>query len=151
MIAMTGRLRFASAWLAAYFIVGGCLFAGLGVASAAPAVQLQCQVTYAGTTHTVVADPVHDPYPVPSVDIGGRFRFKPIVVGTAQRLDRVLVYAYLMDGAQSLLIHQAKYLPPFALSTPASSPSPLTGQQHLYAGPLERELIYSCSLHGGTP
>ena len=142
MIAMTGRLRFASAWLAAFFIVGGCLFAGLGVASAAPAVQLQCQVTYAGTTHTVVADPVHDPYPVPSVDIGGRFRFKPIVVGTAVQIERVLIYAYVVDSDQARLIHQVKYLPPFRSGA-------LTGQHFLYAGPLEREISYACQWAGG--
>jgi hypothetical protein len=142
MLGMTGRPRFTSPWHA----LGAAWLAWAGLASAAPAVQLQCQVTYAGTTHKVLADPVQDPYPVPSVDIGGRFRFKPIVVGTAQRVDRVLIYAYLVDGSQALLIHQAKFLPPFV-----ASPQPLTGQQYLYAGPLERELMYSCSLHGGTP
>ena len=132
---MTGRSRFTSLWLA-----------WAGAACAAPATQLHCQVSYAGSTHTVLADPVQDPYPVPSVDIGGRFRFKPIVVGTAQRVDRVLIYAYLVDGAQALPIHQAKFLPPFS-----ASPQSLTGQQHLYAGPLERELMYSCTLQGATP
>jgi hypothetical protein len=144
MLGMTGRPRFTSPWHA----LGAAWLAWAGSASAAPAAQLQCQVTYAGTTHTVLADPVQDPYPVPSVDIGGRFRFKPIVVGTAQRVDRVLIYAYLVDGSQALLIHQAKYLSPFPSS---GSPRPLTGQQYLYAGPLERELIYSCTLLGGTP
>ena len=127
-------------------LVSVCLCFCAGLASANPAAQLQCRVTYAGTTHTVLAEPVQDPYPVPSVDIGGRFRFKPIVVGTAQRVDRVLIYAYLVDGSQALLIHQAKLLPPFAVSA-----QPLTGQQYLYAGPLERELMYSCTLMGGTP
>ena len=120
-----------------------CLLVSAGAVQAA---SLQCQVTYAGTTHTVVADPVQDPYPVPSVDIGGRFRFKPVVVGTAQRIDRVLIYAYLVDGTQDLLIQQVKFLPPFAASA-----QPLTGQQFLYAGPLERELMYSCRWQGGTP
>ena len=142
MLGMTGRSRFTSPWQA----LGAAWLAWAGVASATPAAQLQCQVTYAGTTHTVLADPVQDPYPVPSVDIGGRFRFKPIVVGTAQRVDRVLIYAYLVDGAQALPIHQAKFLPPFS-----ASPQSLTGQQHLYAGPLERELMYSCTLQGATP
>lgn len=142
MLDMTGRPRFTSPWRA----LGAAWLVCAGPASAASAAQLQCQVTYAGTTHTVRAEPVLDPYPVPSVDIGGRFRFKPIVVGTAQRVDRVLIYAYLVDGAQALPIHQAKFLPPFNLS-----PQFLTGQQYLYAGPLERELMYSCTLQGATP
>lgn len=141
MPAMTGYFHVDS--LAAGLLA--CLLIGSGSAHAVAA-QLQCQVTYAGTTHTVLADPVLDPYPVPSVDIGGRFRFKPVVVGSAQRVDRVLVYAYLMDGAQALPIHQAKFLPPFP-----PGPQPLTGQQFLYAGPLERELMYSCTLKGHTP
>jgi len=114
----------------------GLLLGALCACSAAAA-SLQCQVTYAGSTHTVVADPVADPYPVPSVDIGGRFRFKPVVVGTAAQTERVLIYAYAMASDQARLIHQAKYLPPFHTG-------PLTGQHYLYAGPLERELSYAC-------
>ena len=135
--------------LAALSAAWGCWLAGGAVAHASTAAQLQCQVTYAGTTHTVLAEPVQDPYPVPAVDIGGRFRFKPIVVGTAQQVERVLVYAYLVEGAQALLIHQAKYLPPWTEVT--QPPRSLTGQQFLYAGPLERELQYNCSWLGGRP
>ncbi len=142
MVAMTGRPRFTAPWLA----LGASWLAWSGMASAAPAAQLQCQVTYAGTTHSVVAAPTADPYPVPWVDIGGRFRFKPILVGTPQRVDRVLIYVYLVEGVQALPIHQAKFLPPFPAGT-----QPLTGQQVLYAGPLERELMYSCSLQEGRP
>ena len=115
---------------------------GLLCANSALAAALECQVTYAGTTHTVVADPVSDPYPVPSVDIGGRFRFKPIVVGTAGQIERVLIYAYVVDPDQARLIHQVKYLPPFRSGA-------LTGQHFLYAGPLERELSYACQWAGG--
>ena len=108
---------------------------------------LRCQVTYAGTTHTAQAHPVADPYAVPSVAIGGRFLFKPVVVGTAQRIDYIKLYTYLDASRQPVLIHVAKYLPPFRRS---NRPYPLTGVQHLYAGPVERELIYSCTLEGVT-
>ena len=117
-----------------------------GAALAQP--QLTCQVTYAGATQTVVARPVADPYPVPSVDIAGRFWFKPIVVGTAQKIDRILIYTYLDTPTQPLLLHQVKYLPPFSAS---KSAGPITGQNHVYGGPLERELIYSCRLEGLPP
>ena len=139
MSGMTARSLLGPLWPG----LAACLLAW---ASTVQAASLQCQVTYAGTTHNVVADPVQDPYPVPSVNIGGRFRFKPVVVGTPQRIDRVLIYAYLVDGTQDLLIHQAKFSAPFATSA-----QPLTGQQFLYAGPLERELMYSCRWQGGTP
>lgn len=124
---------------------------------AAASPRLLCQVTYAGTTHTVVAQPVADPYPVPSVDIGGRFRFKAVMVGrgggsgvgSEAQVSRIALYAYRTDDLpQPLLIHQAKYLPPFGLT---GQPLALTGEQRLYAGPLERELIYSCTLEGLTP
>ena len=149
MLGMTGLLRSKPMRLAAMSAAWACWLATGAEAQASAAAQLQCQVTYAGTTHTVLAEPVQDPYPVPAVDIGGRFRFKPIVVGTAQQVERVLVYAYLVDGAQALLIQQAKYLPPWTEA--AKPPRSLTGQQYLYAGPLERELQYNCSWLGGRP
>lgn len=110
--------------------------------------QLQCQVTYAGATRTVLADPVSDPYTAVSTDIAGRFRFKPVVVGTAQQVERVLIYVAVQTAQQPVPIQQAKYLGPFERGT---APLPLTGEQRLYAGPLERELIYSCALHEVRP
>ena len=106
---------------------------------------LRCQVTYAGTTHTLDTRPVRDPYAVPSVDIGGRFLFKPVMVGTAQHIDYIKLYAYLDASRQPVLIQVAKYLPPFK-----NGPKPyaLTGTQYLYAGPVERELTYHCTLQG---
>lgn len=116
--------------------------------SAVAAPLLRCQVSYAGTTHVIEASPVADPYPVASVDIGGRFRFKAVMVGHTARVDRILLYAYLDTRTQPILVQEAKYLPPFQAST---TPYLLTGEQHLYAGPVERELIYSCTLQGVTP
>lgn len=129
-------------------------FAALGLAGlfmhhavfAAPL--LRCQVAYAGTTHVIEATPVADPYPVPSVDIGGRFRFKAVMVGSATRVERILLYAYLDTSRQPILLQQAKYLPPFKVS---AKPYRLTGEQHLYGGPVERELIYNCTLQGVAP
>lgn len=124
--------------------------AGFGMAQAAPPTSplLRCAVTYAGSTQTIEATPVADPYPVASVDIGGRFWFKPVMVGQGGRVDYVKLYAYLDTRQQPLLIHEAIHLPPF-LTTP--TPYPLTGTHHLYAGPVERELIYSCTLQGVQP
>ncbi len=127
----------------------GCLLAATlaftGISHAVPL--LTCKVSYAGTTHTIQIHPVSDPYPVESVDIGGRFRFKAVMVGTPSRVDYVSLYAYLETRTQPILVQQAKYLPPFRHST---KPYLLTGQQFVYAGPVERELMYSCTLEG-TP
>ena len=131
-------------WRTVVSALGAFLWAG--VVAAEP--QLTCQVTYAGSTHTVLARPVADPYSVPSVDIGGRFWFKAVMVGDAASVSRVLLYAYQDASPHPVLIHQAKYLPPYPR---VSQPWPITGQQYLYAGPLERELIYSCTLEGLAP
>ena len=116
----------------------------LGLNAAAEPLLL-CQVTYAGTTHPVQARVVQDPYSVPSVEIGGRFLFKPVIVGRGQRIDYIKLYAYLDAKRQPVLLQEAKYLPPFKAS---AAPYLLTGEQRLYGGPVERELIYSCTLEG---
>jgi len=131
-------------WAAAAF----GFFTLLASANTVAAPLLRCQVTYAGTTHTIEARAVADPYPVPSVDIGGRFRFKAVMVGSDARVDRILLYAYLDTQRQPILVQQAKYLPPYIMS---QTPYQLTGEQHLYAGVVERELIYSCTLQGIQP
>lgn len=128
-------------------IAAGLLAAALGLpVQAAPL--LRCQVSYAGTTHVVDARPVADPYPVASVDIGGRFWFKAVMVGDATQVRYIKLYAYLDTRSQPLLIQEAKYLPPFQAS---AAPYLLTGEQHLYAGALERELVYRCTLEGVAP
>ena len=109
---------------------------------------LRCDVSYAGTTHQITARPVADPYGVESVDIGGRFFFKPVVVGRGRRVDYVLLYADLDQNPRPVMVQEAKYLPPFRSG---KKPYLLTGEQHLYAGPVERELIYRCWLSGVAP
>ena len=112
---------------------------------------LQCHVTYAGSTHVVEARPVSDPYTVPSVDIGGRFRFKAVMVGQARQVESIALYAYLDTARQPILIHHALHMPPYRPPTVSGHPYNLTGQQHLYAGPVERELTYHCILQGVQP
>ena len=123
----------------------------LGIsASAVASARLDCELTYGGDTQKLSVSPVSDPYAVPSVDVAGRFRFKPVLVGQGASVSHVSLYVYLDTERQPILIQQATYRPPFA--PPAQSgPIALTGRQHLYAGPVERELIYSCSLSGVAP
>lgn len=123
--------------------------AGLLLTQAALAAPLlRCDVTYAGSTTVIETKPVTDPYPVASVDIGGRFRFKAVMVGNAAQVDYIKLYAYLDASRQPLLVQEATYLPPFKTT---SAPYLLTGEQHLFAGQVERELIYSCTLTGAQP
>ncbi len=112
--------------------------------------RLDCQLGYGGDTQIVSASPVDSAYAVPSVDVAGRFRFKPVVVGQGAEVKHVSLYVYVETERQPILIQQVTYLPPFA--PPAhTGPIGLTGRQHLYAGPVERELIYSCTLSGVAP
>lgn len=109
---------------------------------------LQCDVSYAGTTYKLKATPTQDPYSVPTVDIGGRFFFKMVLTETNSKLEHVLIYAYLDQQPRPTLLQQVKYAGPFP-----NSPKPyaLTGEQRVYGGPVERELIYSCWLSTVSP
>lgn len=109
---------------------------------------LQCDVSYAGTTYKLKATPTQDPYSVPSIDIGGRFFFKMVLTETNSKLEHVLIYAYLDQQPRPTLLQQVKYAGPFP-----NSPKPyaLTGEQRVYGGPVERELIYSCWLSTVSP
>ncbi len=109
---------------------------------------LRCHLSYAGSTQQIEVRPEADPYPVASIDIGGRFRFKAVMVGDVAHVDYIKLYTYLDTSRQPILVQETKYLPPF-LATP--TPYQLTGEQHLYAGPVERELIYNCTLEGVQP
>lgn len=112
---------------------------------------LRCEVTYAGATQSVEARPVTDPYPVRSVDIGERFRFKPVLVRAADgTLDRAVVQVYVHTPEQPVTIQVATWPLPRP-SAAADGPAALSGWQHLYAGPLERELIYGCALREQAP
>ncbi len=127
-----------SLWVAVCLGVAGPAFASA---------RLDCELTYGGDTQRVTAQPVTDPYTVPSVDVAGRFLFKPVLVGAGANVSHVSLYVYVDTERQPVLIQQATYRPPFAASA-QSGPIALTGRQHLYAGPVERELIYSCHLTG---
>lgn len=113
---------------------------------------LRCQVRYASDTVLLEARPVADPYTVAAQDIGGRFRFKAVVVGNPQapqQIDHIALYAYDMEmpGAP-LLIHQVVHTPPFA-DQPALPG--LTGWNHIYSAHLGREMVYGCALSKESP
>ena len=114
----------------------------LGAAAAAQPV-LRCEVTYAGAPHRVEARPGTQPYAVQTVDIAGRFRFKAVFVQGDGLEERIGLYVYVDADDQPVLVQHARYLPPYAAN--------LTGEQHVYAGPLERELIYRCTVAEASP
>jgi len=108
-------------------------------------------VTYAGATERIEAWPVIDPYPVRSMDIAGRFRFKSVLVRAEDgSLDRVVVQVYVDTPEQPVTIQVATWPQPRTMAASAG-PAALTGWQRLYAGPLERELIYGCTVVEAQP
>ncbi len=109
---------------------------------------LECHLTYAGATQHLVITPVNDPYSVASVDVGGRFRFKAVMVAQGDQIDYIKTYAYIETPRQPVLVQQGSYFPPFDGSGPRQR---LTGKQFVYAGPLERELQFECVLRGVRP
>ncbi len=105
---------------------------------------LRCQVRYASETLQLEVLPTSSPYEVAPHDIGERFRFKAVVVGTASTVDHIALYAYDMAVPQApVLVHEVVYHPPF-------SPNPavpgLTGWNHVYSARLGREMVYGCAL-----
>ena len=126
-----------------------------GQALAAPL--LRCQIDQGGTTIPYTVGVVQDPYPVPSVDINGRFRFKALMVGDGAHVDYVKIYVYDNPRRQPVMIQYAKYLQPVLApnvsqaDAPSQAPAPFTGVQTVYSPRLERELKYQCTLVEAQP
>ncbi|MFZ6657556.1 hypothetical protein [Undibacterium sp. TJN19] len=129
-----------------------CLLCGLALActsfSSVASPLLRCHVTYAGSTQIIDTYVTQDPYSIVAVNIGERFRFKAVMTGTAQAIETIKLYTYFQTRRSDIPIHQATYLPPFRLS---ETESLLTPKNSLYAGDVERELQYYCSLQEVSP
>jgi len=113
-------------------------------------IQLTCHVSYAGATQKISICPTHEPYSHESISIGNRFRFKAIHVKNEKLSPRIGIYVYVEDKQQPLLIQHVQ------IRAPVPEPQngdliDLIGEQRLYAGPLERELIYRCVAGKNVP
>ena len=121
----------------------------IGLASNASAnTLLKCIVSYAGTEEVITTSPQTDPYLTESVDIGGRFKFKAVMIGKENAIDYIKLYAYFQTKRNDVPIHQASYFPPFQLTEKNTI---LTPKNYLYAGDVERALEYQCNLQKVTP
>lgn len=112
-------------------------------ATAAP--RLFCHIDQADTSQDLQFGVVSDPYTVPSIAIGERFRFKAVMVGDGARIDYIKLYTYYQVKGRGVLLHEAKYLAPQAQA--GTDPAALTGLVYLYSPSLGRELRYGCALH----
>ena len=125
-------------WLLVWWV---CLLS-LG-ANASAVLRCNFEVNAESYQHTFV--PVSNPYTAPSVDLGGRFRFKAVVLGDAQQVSLINLYVFYQTERQPMLMQHLKFVAPVAHSQP--TPDALTGRVALYSPFLGKELQYSCALH----
>ena len=104
---------------------------------------MHCWVTYAGHTQRIPIPITDSPYTVEAVEIGERFRFKALHVKGPDRVERIDIYVYRLDESNAVLIQHAQRTPPWPVAANGRRVD-LVGEQHLYSGPLERELSYQC-------
>ncbi|MFZ6820190.1 hypothetical protein [Undibacterium sp. Ji22W] len=106
---------------------------------------MRCDVTYAGTTQRIDTRLSSDPYAAEIYDIGGRFSFKAVMIGSKHNssIHYIKLYAYLQGREFDIPIHQATFKAPIRISKTMRA---LTPFNHLYAGEVERELQYQCYL-----
>lgn len=109
---------------------------------------LRCQVGYAGSTQIVETGITNDPYSVEPVDIQGRFKFKAVITGSDSSINYIKLYAFFQTKSADIPIHQATYYPLFQLS---KQETPFTPKNSIYAGDVERELQYQCTLEDKQP
>ena len=105
--------------------------------------KLTCYVTYAGATQEIEVCPTPQPYSQEAVNLGRRFLFKAVHVKDQELSPRIGIYVYVADKQPPLLLQHVQIRPPYP-KLQNGEEIDLLGEQHLYAGPLERELIYRC-------
>jgi hypothetical protein len=105
---------------------------------------LLCEVRYASETRMLRQSVSADPYDAQTVDFEGRFRFKAVVLGTADHIEHITLTVYELGvGDAPVIVHQVRHQSPFHAGTELPA---LTGWNHVYASYLGRELRYGCAL-----
>ena len=102
--------------------------------------QLQCAFELNGHSETHVFKPVTDPYLAESIDIGGRFRFKAVVLASANQVDLVNLYVSYQTRRQPMILQHAKFIKPTL--QPSTQANSLTGRVAVYSPFLGKELVY---------
>ena len=106
--------------------------------------RVHCEVIYGGETFPVVGLPTQDPYRVEGVKIGRYFAFKIVHVVAPAAYPGINLYTYSMFTGEPVLIHQAKYAPPY----PADDGDRygFTGLHSVYEPSKSSEMQYWCDL-----
>ena len=106
--------------------------------------QLRCEFEMNGHNETHVFKPVSDPYMAESIDIGGRFRFKAVMLASTSQVDSVNLYVSYQTRRQPMILQHAKFIQPMVPQI--FSANSLTGRIAAYSPFLGKELIYGCGL-----
>jgi hypothetical protein len=101
---------------------------------------LACTYVYGGEETSVAVPPTSDPYNVPIIDLGDRLGWKVVYVAPPQEGAVVSIYTYALSEQGPVLIHQAKYRPPF----PRPGAQGFTGLHSVYEPRNGSELQYWC-------
>lgn len=128
-----------------FFIGAVCLF-GTQVWAGT---QLQCQFELNGYNETHVFKSVTDPYLAESMDIGGRFRFKAVVLDSPSQVESVDLYVSYQTRRQPMILQHVKFIKPTVQKI--SQANSLTGRIAVYSPFLGKELVYGCSLLEEAP
>lgn len=129
------------------YLLGLAMGCALSGAWAAPVLRCQFEVNAQTYQHDFTA--VADPYKAESVDLGGRFRFKAVMLADAQRVSLINLYVFYQTRRQPMIMQHTKFVEPPPMRDPA--PHALTGQVAVYSPFLGKELQYACALHEVTP
>lgn len=116
------------------------LLAALTATPAAWAQNIDCHVTYAGTTQIIAAQASANPYTVPGQEIGSFFLFRVVLRDRPGDLSGIKIYTYANLDRGPQLIHQATY----DIDAPASVNGGFTGRQTVYEPARDAELQYWC-------
>jgi hypothetical protein len=101
--------------------------------------RVECTYSADGVTATVRVEPAPDPYRVPELPAGDRFAIKFVYVTTPAELSSLRVYAFQVTDGAPVIVHEARYSPPFA-----AGPAGFTGNQRVYDDD-GGELAYACA------
>ena len=110
---------------------------------------LRCEINQGGESYIAEFFPTSDPYTVVAKDIGERFRLKVVMMQKEQLIEYIKIYTYYQEQHPPVLLHVAKYIPPFRQNQPSFAG--LTGVNFIYSPGLNRELQYGCALSNVPP
>ncbi|MEP6908271.1 MAG: hypothetical protein ABI858_09865 [Pseudoxanthomonas sp.] len=114
------------------------MLAACGTANASTA---HCHLIYGGENSTVDATPTDQPYLVAGKRIGKYFEFKLVYVDRPATGAAIKIYTYSTVSGESVLLHQATYLPPFDSRNDAFG---FTGMNSVYEPSKSSEFQYWC-------